>query len=95
MSASSNMTFSQIVPSLELAQDSTVRNSSLHQSHHTNSDNSDISDKEDFIELLTMESKRPINHRPPIKIKLTDSTSLGYNSNQGKNSLSSYKSVIY
>lgn len=59
-----------------------------------NSDVSDKEDKEDFLEIQT--PSRNIAHRSAVKIKLTDSSSLGFNqiySNSFKSHLNSLKSV--
>jgi hypothetical protein len=55
-----------------------------------NSDNSD-NEKDDYLELIILESsRRAITHRTPIKIKLTDSSSIGLSNGTltSKNSVS-------
>lgn len=65
-------------------------------SNDYDSEISDKEDKEDFLDILT--PQRPVSsHRHPIKIKLTDSSSLGlYQTySHSKNNLSSIKSVAF
>lgn len=45
----------------------------------TSDNEKEDSDKEDYLESMILNSNR-ISHRTPIKIKLTDSNSLGFNS---------------
>ena len=68
-----------------------------------NSDNSD-NEKDDYLELIILESsRRAITHRNPIKIKLTDSSSIGLSNGTltSKNSVSvnlvpfSFKSYFF
>jgi len=63
------------------------------QPKQSTSDNEkEESDKEDYFEDMITNSNRVVSHRPAIKIKLTDSTSLGFG---GHSYSSKYVSINY